>query len=71
MMRTCAKMRCTARPVATVAMRYEAREVIVTDPSPRPDPSLLDLCAEHLDRLTPPLGWSMRDARQPASVPLG
>jgi hypothetical protein len=28
-----------------------------------PDPNLLDLCGEHVDRLTPPLGWTVRDAR--------
>jgi hypothetical protein len=68
-MRTCAKMRCTARPVATIAMRYEARQVIVRDLIRRPDPNLLDLCSEHLGRLRAPLGWSVHDARSLTPVP--
>ena len=65
-MRICAKMRCGAEPVATVSLAYAARRVIVADLSPERDPSLLDLCREHVDRLTPPVGWAVRDERAPA-----
>jgi hypothetical protein len=62
-MRTCAKMRCAAEPVATVALRYAERKVVVEDLLPDRDPNLLDLCREHAERMTPPLGWSVRDLR--------
>jgi hypothetical protein len=41
----------------TVALRYGDREVIVGDLTPDTDPNLVDLCLEHADRLTPPIGW--------------
>ena len=66
-MRNCAKMRCGAEPVATVALHYAAREVVVTDLQPDRDPNLLDLCREHVDRMTPPLGWSVADRRSLAT----
>jgi Protein of unknown function (DUF3499) len=69
-MRTCAKMRCDAEPVATVSLRYDEREVAVGDLLPHRDRHLLDLCREHVDRMTPPVGWTVRDARveAPAGV---
>jgi hypothetical protein len=62
-MRSCAKMRCGAEPVATVALVYAAREVVVADLAPDRDPNLLDLCRAHVDRMTPPLGWTVSDRR--------
>jgi hypothetical protein len=62
-MRTCAKMGCPARPVATIELLYATREVIVRDLRAERDPNLLDLCREHVERMTPPLGWTMRDER--------
>lgn len=64
---TCSKLRCTARSEVAVAIRYEAREVVFTDLPRRADPGLLQLCLEHADRLTPPLGWRIRDARSLAA----
>lgn len=60
-MRSCAKMRCGSEPVATVSLRYEAREVVVSPLVQRPDPSLVDLCREHAERMTPPMGWIRTD----------
>jgi hypothetical protein len=62
-MRICAKMRCGAEPIATVSLAYAARQVIVVDLLPERDRNLLDLCREHVDRLTPPVGWTVRDGR--------
>jgi Protein of unknown function (DUF3499) len=62
-MRTCAKMRCFSRPSATVVLRYQSREVHVLDLTGEPDPNQLDLCGEHIDRLVPPIGWTVRDGR--------
>jgi len=67
-MRTCAKLRCTTPAAVTVALRYGDREVIVGDLAPDTDPTLVDLCREHADRLTPPIGWHLVDARLPATV---
>ena len=63
-------MRCEAPPAATVALRYGAKEVVVDDLLSQPDPNLVDLCDEHLDRLTPPIGWTVQDRRSiPAVAP--
>ena len=71
-MRTCAKMRCDAEPVATVTLRYTDREVLVGDLLPDRDPNLLDLCREHVERMTPPWGGSCttvaRSPRWPVDV---
>jgi hypothetical protein len=56
-------MRCDAEPVATVALVYITREVVVGDLTPDRDPTVLDLCAEHVERMVPPRGWSVRDER--------
>jgi hypothetical protein len=62
-MRTCAKMRCDAEPVATVSLRYAEREVAIGDLLAERDRNLLDLCREHVERMTPPVGWTVRDTR--------
>jgi Protein of unknown function (DUF3499). len=67
-MRTCAKMRCGQEPVVTVSLAYTEREVVVADLLPERDPNLLDLCRDHVDRMTPPVGWTVRDLRQVTPV---
>ncbi|MEO8475710.1 MAG: DUF3499 family protein [Actinomycetota bacterium] len=67
-MRTCAKMRCDAEPVATVSLGYAEREVAVADLQTEHDRNLLDLCREHVERMTPPVGWTVRDERLHVSV---
>jgi hypothetical protein len=62
-MRICAKLHCDSEPDVTIVVRYETREVVVGDLLPERDPNLLDLCREHAERLTPPLGWVARDER--------
>jgi hypothetical protein len=69
-MRTCAKMRCAAEPVATVSLLYAEREVLIGDLLPERDRNLLDLCREHVERMTPPVGWNVRDLRTDAPVEL-
>jgi hypothetical protein len=61
--RTCAKIRCTAEAVATIGLSYEQRTVVVGALVADPNPNLLDLCSEHVSRLTPPRGWLVRDER--------
>jgi Protein of unknown function (DUF3499) len=62
-MRACAKMRCAHEPVATVSLLYAERMVVVEDLFIERDPNLLDLCDEHVSRMTPPVGWVVRDRR--------
>jgi hypothetical protein len=54
-----------------VALRYGDREVLVGDLTPEADPSLVDLCLEHAERLTPPIGWRIIDQRTRAPVVAG
>ncbi len=67
-MRTCAKLRCGHEPTVTVTLSYAEREVVIVDLLAERDPNLLDLCREHVERMTPPLGWTVLDRRTPASV---
>ena len=68
--RTCAKIRCRALAEATLLLRYADRRVEIVDLLPEPDPNLVDVCSEHADRLTPPIGWVISDSRVrlPAAV---
>ena len=61
-------MRCEAEPVATVSLGYAEREVVVAGLVAERDPNLLDLCAEHVGKMTAPVGWTVRDVREPAPI---
>ena len=52
----------------TLTLRYGDREVLVGGLSPEPDPNLVDLCRDHAERLTPPIGWHIvwQQVAQPA-----
>jgi hypothetical protein len=56
-------MRCSADPAATVSLWYADRQVVIGDLMLERDPNLLDLCDEHVARMTPPVGWTVRDER--------
>ncbi len=56
-------MRCGHEPVVTVTLRYAERAVVVEALRPDRDPNVLDLCREHADRMTPPVGWQIQDRR--------
>ncbi len=64
-------MRCDAEPAATVSLFYSDRLVVIADLIDDRDPNLLDLCDEHVARMTPPVGWTVRDERvsAPAFTP--
>jgi hypothetical protein len=65
-------MRCDAEPVATVSLRYAERQVTIGELLPERDRHLLDLCREHVERMTPPVGWTVHDSRVeavPAAAP--
>jgi uncharacterized protein DUF3499 len=59
-------MRCEADPVATISLRYGEREVRIGELVAERDPNLLDLCAEHVGKMTAPVGWTVRDVREAA-----
>jgi hypothetical protein len=61
-------MHCNAEPAATVSLLYAERQVVIGDLIRERDPNLLDLCDEHVDRMTPPVGWTVRDERVSAPV---
>jgi hypothetical protein len=61
-------MGCGAEPTATVSLLYAERHVVIGDLSPERDPNLLDLCEEHVARMTPPVGWTVRDERVSAAA---
>jgi hypothetical protein len=63
-------MRCAQEPVATVSLHYAERRVIVADLVAERDPNLLDLCREHVERMTPPIGWAVQDRRSAAPAPV-
>jgi hypothetical protein len=64
-------MRCNADPSATVSLHYADREVVITDLIGERDPNLLDLCEEHVSRMTPPVGWTVRNDRASVSILAG
>jgi hypothetical protein len=68
-MRVCAKIRCAAEAIATIGLSYEQRTVVVGPLVADPNPNLLDLCADHVARLTPPRGWLVRDERAGLAEP--
>lgn len=64
--RYCARPTCSREAVAT--MSYDQREctVFLGGLSPERDPAFYDLCRVHVDRLTPPTGWTIRRVRPTA-----
>jgi hypothetical protein len=62
-MRACSKSHCSEPAVATLALRYERRHVAMVDLLPERDPNHMELCADHADRLVPPIGWVVEDER--------
>jgi hypothetical protein len=56
-------MSCSAEPVATIALRYADRQILIGELRSERDPRLLDLCARHLAAMTPPVGWVVDDSR--------
>ena len=59
-------MRCGRSPTVTVSLDYADRRVVIADLLPERDPNLLDLCDEHVARMTAPVGWTVVEARSNA-----
>jgi hypothetical protein len=68
--RACAKTGCSDEAVATAALRYRERILLVGDLIPSRDPNLFDLCEGHAARMTAPYGWRRIDGRA-TTLPAG
>ena len=55
--------RCGAPAAAMMTFDYELGEVWMDDIVDRTDIHGYALCADHADRMTPPLGWTLTDRR--------
>jgi hypothetical protein len=72
--RLCGRPGCGQDATASLAFQYANRRVWLDDLTD-PEPSTIDLCTQHADRLSVPVGWSGQDRRavlhepeMPASV---
>jgi len=55
--RQCSKSSCRREAVATLTYVYSDSMAVVGPLAPTKSPHGFDLCAEHADRLSAPLGW--------------
>lgn len=64
MTRTCARTGCAGSAAATLSFNYQQRTVWIERRSDEPHPSTYDLCADHAERISVPVGWSLTDCRE-------
>ena len=57
--RLCSKSRCPHTAQATLTYVYADQEAVVGPLSGQPEPHSYDLCEQHAQRLTAPVGWSV------------
>lgn len=57
-------VRCSAPATAHMTFDYTERAVWLEELEPETEPGRgYSLCADHAERLTPPLGWTLTDRR--------
>ena len=61
--RTCVRPGCGAPADATLTYHYASRTAWLDQLRDEDDPSSYELCAQHADRFTVPLGWTREDRR--------
>lgn len=61
--RACSRPGCPAPARATLAFRYQTREVWIERLAEQSEPETYDLCEAHASRTRPPHGWELRDRR--------
>jgi hypothetical protein len=61
--RRCARPLCNQHAAVVLLFDYGARSVVLDWVPAERDPNLLEICVEHADRFTPPLGWTSADER--------
>jgi hypothetical protein len=66
--RTCVRPGCGAPADATLTYHYASRTAWLDEIADEHEPSSYDLCHQHANRFTVPLGWSPED-RRPSSAP--
>jgi hypothetical protein len=59
----CSRNACKSSALATLNCNYMARRVTLEDLQMDSEPDHFHLCAEHLKRFRPPLGWQVEDVR--------
>ena len=67
--RTCVRPGCGARAEATLTYHYASRTAWLDTIGDEHEPSSYDLCHQHANRFTVPLGWNREDRRAPALAP--
>ncbi len=60
--RLCARPGCGQPAAATLSFQYASSTVWLDDLGPK-EPSTIDLCGHHADRLAAPKGWTGHDRR--------
>ena len=66
--RLCDRPACGAAATACLTFQYANRKVWLDDIPDDPDPSMIELCTYHADRVSVPVGWS-GDARRAVEPP--
>ena len=61
--RTCVRPGCGAPAEATLTYHYASRTAWLDDLDGDPDPATYELCTQHADRFTVPIGWNREDRR--------
>ena len=61
--RTCAKPGCHTSASATLTYDYASRTAWVEHLNDEAHPMRYDLCSDHADTLTVPVGWALQDRR--------
>lgn len=57
--RRCSRPGCGRPAVATLTYAYSESTAVVGPLAPNSEPHSWDLCAQHAERITAPLGWEM------------
>jgi hypothetical protein len=65
--RLCDRPACGATSTVALTFQYANRRVWLDDLPDDPDPSMIELCTFHADRVSVPVGWSGEDRRSVAS----
>ncbi len=66
--RLCARPGCGEAATATLSFQYVSSTVWLDDLGPK-EPSAIDLCGRHADRLAAPKGWTGHDRRASSRAP--
>lgn len=67
--RLCDRPACGAVATAGLTFQYINRKVWLDDLPDDPEPSMIELCTYHADRVSVPVGWSGDDRRPLEPVP--